>query len=101
VNLGGIVSPRKSSPSRRVISRRDHILPAREVFEGQRLSLEYFNMHAAEFLLVKQTAAILRKSESTIRRLVREGTIRSLKVGGTVWIWMPSLDALISDEFTE
>ncbi|PWU05350.1 MAG: hypothetical protein C5B51_14795 [Terriglobia bacterium] len=50
-----------------------------------------FIQHPEEFLGVGEAAGILRKTDGAVRSLVRERRLRGVKVGGTVWLWKPSL----------
>lgn len=56
-----------------------------------------FLNHPEEFVSVKDAASTLRKSESAIRQMLPEGKVRAAKVGGTIWIWLPSLRVLIRE----
>lgn len=44
-----------------------------------------------DFLTVKQAAILLNKDDSTIRQMVAKGYLSALKVGGTIYIYRPTL----------
>ena len=44
-----------------------------------------------DFWTVKQVAALLNKDDSTIRQMVSKGYLSALKIGGTIYIYKPSL----------
>ena len=48
-------------------------------------------MRGRDFLTVKQAAVLLNKDDSTIRQMVSKGFLSALKVGGTIYIYRPSL----------
>ena len=44
-----------------------------------------------DFGTVRQIAVLLNKDESTIRQMVAKGHLSALKVGGTIYIYKPSV----------
>jgi excisionase family DNA binding protein len=44
-----------------------------------------------DFWTVKQVAALLNKDDSTIRQMVSKGFLSALKVGGTIYVFKPSV----------
>lgn len=55
----------------------------------------HFQRHPEEFISVKDAAALLRQTPGAIREKVRQHKLHGVKVGGSVWIWRPSLDDFI------
>jgi len=51
----------------------------------------------AEFLSVKEAAYLLGKHPSAIRRMIDEGKIQAIKVGGTFLVYKPSLLQLVQE----
>jgi excisionase family DNA binding protein len=48
-----------------------------------------------EFLTIKETAALLGKSDTTMRAWVDAGKVDAVKVGGTLYVHKPSLNRMI------
>lgn len=44
-----------------------------------------------DFWTVKQVAVLLNKDDSTIRQMVAKGSLSALKVGGTIYVFKPSV----------
>ena len=49
------------------------------------------------FLSVKDAAYLLGKHPSAIRRMIDEGKLKAVKVGGTLFVYRPSLEQLVKD----
>ncbi|MGA2992907.1 MAG: helix-turn-helix domain-containing protein [Candidatus Korobacteraceae bacterium] len=61
----------------------------------------FLGMPASErsrmFLTVKEAASILAKKASSVRRMIDEDKLKGVKVGGTWWVYRPSLEELVQD----
>jgi excisionase family DNA binding protein len=56
-----------------------------------------FFEHPEDFVDVSECAAALKKAETTVRRWVAYGKLRGVRVGRTLWIYRPSLQAAIEE----
>ena len=54
-----------------------------------------FMEHSERFCSVKEAAGRVRKSVSTILRAISAGEISAVRVGRTLWVYVPSLRNII------